>query len=191
MGGKLTGSSGASGIHGGQAIADRLTELANGVKSPIDTDRGLAARLRYLTKSSAGYDAMNQAGLDVTARTFMAWLAEEQTPTKANLARIEAAYADLHSRNMAASLKKRLDKNGRGTRIEIHPVNQADVPVEKQRELHIRKVNVRPPDWNRLIDQWAARDIAAMSTTWQQVAADALGTDWNAYVSVSHIGFGA
>ncbi|MEV0344054.1 hypothetical protein AB0H49_34095 [Nocardia sp. NPDC050713] len=191
MGGKITGSAGASGIPGGQAIADRLTELAEGVRSPITTDRGLAARLRYLTKSSAGYDAMNQAGLDVTARTFTAWLAEEQTPNKANLARIEAAYVDLHNRNMAASLKKRLDNNGRGTRIEIHPIDQTGVPVQHQRDLHIRKVNIRPPDWNRLIDQWATHDIDAMNSTWQQIAADTLGTDWNAYESVDHIGFGA
>ncbi|WP_227985581.1 hypothetical protein [Nocardia spumae] len=96
MGGKINGGSGASGIPGGKAIADRLTELAEGVKSPIHYRSGLAARLRYLTKSSAGYDAMNAAGIDVTARTMMAWLAEERTPNAANLARIEAAYTDLH-----------------------------------------------------------------------------------------------
>lgn len=191
MGGKITGSSGASGIPGGKAIADRLTELAGGVKSPIDTDRGLAARLRYLTKSSAGYDAMNAAGLDVTARTMMAWLAEERTPNAANLARIEAAYTDLHNRNMAASLKKRLDNSGRGTRIEIHPVDQTAVPPEQQRDLRMRKVNVRPVDWGRLVDQWAAGDIDGMNDTWQVLAADALGTDWNAYDVVDHIGFGA
>jgi hypothetical protein len=191
MGGKITGSSGASGIPGGKAIADRLTELAGGVKSPIDTDRGLAARLRYLTKSSAGYDAMNAAGLDVTARTMMAWLAEERTPNAANLARIEAAYTDLHNQNMATSLKKRLDNSGRGTRIEIHPVDQTAVPAEQQRDLRMRKVNVRPVDWGRLVDQWAAGDIDGMNDTWQVLAADALGTDWNAYDVVDHIGFGA
>ncbi|MGW0163546.1 hypothetical protein ACWDUN_29915 [Mycobacterium sp. NPDC003323] len=191
MGGKITGGSGAKGIPGGQAISDRLTELAEGVKSPVTTDRGLSARLRYLTKSSAGYDAMNQAGIDVTARTFMAWLAEEQTPNKANLAKIEAAYTDLHNRNMAASLRKRLDNNGRGTRIEIHPIDQTGVPVEQQRDLRVRKVNVRPADWHQLIDQWAAKDLDAMNSTWQHLAADSLGTDWHAYESVSHIGFGA
>jgi hypothetical protein len=191
MGGKLTGGSGASGILGGKAIADRLTELAEGVKSPIDTDRGLAARLRYLTKSSAGYDAMNAAGIDVTSRTLMAWLAEERTPNPVNLARIEAAYVDLHNRNMAASLKRRLGSGGRGTRIEIHPVDQAAVPAEHQRDLRMRKVNVRPPDWGRLVDQWAAGDIGGMNETWQVLAADTLGTDWNAYEVVDHIGFGA
>lgn len=191
MGGKITGGSGASGIPGGKAIADRLTELADGVRSPITTDRGLSARLRYLTKSSAGYDAMNAAGLDVTARTFMSWLAEERTPTRANLARIEAAYDNLHRRNMAASLKKRLDNSGRGTRIEIHPVDQTAVPAEHQRDLRMRKVNVRPRDWAQLVDQWAAGDIDAMNDTWHVLAADTLGTDWNAYDVVDHIGFGA
>lgn len=191
MGGKITGGSGASGIPGGKAIADRLTELADGVKSPITTDRGLAARLRYLTKSSAGYDAMNAAGIDVTARTMMAWLAEERTPNAANLAKIEAAYTDLHNRNMAASLRKRLDNRGRGTRIEIHPVDQTAVPAEQQRDLQIRRVNVRPADWGRLVNQWAAGDIDGMNDTWQALAADTLGTDWNAYSVVDHIGFGA
>lgn len=191
MGGKITGGSGASGIPGGQAIAARLTELANGVKSPVDTDRGLAARLRYLTKSSAGYDALDRAGLDVTARTMMAWLAEERTPNAANLARIEAAYTDLHNRNMAASLRKRLGNSGRGTRIEIHPVDQTAVPTEHQRELQMRRVNVRPADWGRLVNQWAAGDIGGMNETWQVLAADTLGTDWNAYDVVDHIGFGA
>lgn len=191
MGGKLTGGSGADGIPGGQAIANRLTELANGVKSSVDTDRGLAARLRYLTKSSAGYDAMNTAGINVTPRTLMAWLAEERTPNPANLARIDAAYTDLHNRNMAASLKRRLASGGRGTRIEVHPVDQTAVPAEQQRDLQIRKVNIRPPDWHQLVNHWAVGDIAALDTTWEQIAADTLGTDWNAYRSVSHIGFGA
>lgn len=191
MGGKITGSSGAEGISGGKAISDRLTELAEGVKSPITNDRGLSARLRYLTKSSAGYDAMDAAGLDVTARTFTAWLAEERTPTAANLAKIEAAYDRLHAQNMAASLKRRLDNGGRGTRVEIHPVDQTSVPIEQQRDLKIRKVTVAPEDWRNLVDQWAADDITAMQNTWASVAADTLGTDWHAYESVSHIGFGA
>lgn len=191
MGGKITGGLGASGIPGGKAIAERLTELAQGVKSPVDTDRGLAARLRYLTKSSAGYDAMNAAGIDVTPRTLMSWLAEERTPNRANLAKIDAAYTDLHNRNMAASLKKRLDNSGRGTRIEIHPIDQTAVLPGHQRELQIRKVNIRPPGWGQLVDQWAAGDIDAMNDTWQVLAADTLGTDWNAYNMVDHIGFGA
>jgi hypothetical protein len=191
MGGKITGSSGATGIPGGQAISNRLDELVEGIRSPITTDRGLAARLRYLTKSSAGYDAMNTAGLDVTARTFMAWLAEERTPNQANLARIEAAYTDLHNRNMAASIRKRLDNSGHGTRIEIHPIDQTTVPTEHQRALRIRKVNIRPAEWGRLVDQWAASDIPGMNDTWQALAADTLGTDWNAYNVVDHIGFGA
>lgn len=191
MGGKITGSAGASGIGGGEAIAARLTELAGGIKSPISSERGLAARLRYLTGSPAGYQAMEQAGLNVTSRTLTAWLAEEREPNKANLARIEAAYTDLHNRNMAASLKKRLDNNGRGTRIEIQPADQTNVPVEKQRDLHIRRVNILSDGWNRLVDQWAAHDISAMNDTWQGVAADTLGTDWNAYELVTYIGFGA
>lgn len=190
-GGKLTGSSGADGIGGGQAIADRLSELAEGVRSPVTSDRGLSARLRYLTKSSAGYEAMDRAGLDVTPRTFTAWLSEDRTPNAANLAKIETAYTDLHNHNMASSLKRRLDADGRGTRIEVHPVDQTGVAPELQRDLPIRRVTVAPEDWRRLVDQWAAGDLAAMHATWATVAADTLGSDWAAYELVDHIGFGA
>ncbi|MFE7343404.1 hypothetical protein [Streptomyces griseus] len=54
----------------------------------------------------------------------MAWLAEERTPSRANLARLDAAYWDLRRRNVAADLKYRLNNNGRGTRAEVSPVDQ-------------------------------------------------------------------
>ncbi|SCE62021.1 hypothetical protein [Streptomyces sp. OspMP-M43] len=54
----------------------------------------------------------------------MAWIAEERTPNRANLARLDAACWDLRIRNVAADLKRRLDNNGRGTWGEINPVNQ-------------------------------------------------------------------
>lgn len=46
----------------------------------MDSDRGLAARLRCLTKTDAGYEAMDRAGIHVSPRTLMAWLAEERAP---------------------------------------------------------------------------------------------------------------
>ncbi|WP_227985540.1 hypothetical protein [Nocardia spumae] len=52
-------------------------------------------------------------------------------------------------------------------------------------------MNVRPADWGRLVGQWAAGDIDGMNDTWHVLAADTLGTDWNAYNVVDHIGFGA
>jgi hypothetical protein len=127
MAGKITGAYGAKGKPGGEAIAERLTELAGGIKSSAASERGLEARLKYLTNSPAGYQAMERAGISVTPRTLIAWLAGDRDPNKANRGRIDAAYADMRRRNVAKSMKKRLSNNGRGTRVEVHPVNQGGV----------------------------------------------------------------
>src|SRR5881392_1256392 len=107
MAGKITGAFGAKGKPGGEAIAERLTELAGGIKSSATSERGLEARLKYLTNSPAGYAAMERAGISVTPRTLIAWLAGDRDPNKANRGRLDAAYADLRRRNVAKSLKKR------------------------------------------------------------------------------------
>ncbi|QRV46006.1 hypothetical protein I6J41_35060, partial (plasmid) [Streptomyces californicus] len=61
-------------------------------------------RVRYLTKTDAGYEAMDRAGVHVSPRTLMAWLAEERKPrSKAMLARVDAAYWDLRRRNVAGT----------------------------------------------------------------------------------------
>lgn len=188
---KITGKYNAKGTPGGEAISNRLTELAGGIKSSASSERGLEARLKYLTNSPAGYQAMERAGISVTPRTLIAWLAGDRDPSKANRARLDAAYGDLRHRNVAKSLKKRLSNNGRGTRVEVHPVNQGSVPIPRQRDLTVRKVNIRPNQWDRLVDQWAAGDVDGMNDEWDEIAADALGSEWAAYSSVAAIGFGA
>ncbi|SBV03928.1 hypothetical protein YW3DRAFT_07159 [Streptomyces sp. MnatMP-M77] len=71
---------------------------------------------------------MDRAGIHVSPpRTLMAWLAEERTPNRANLARLDVAYWDLRRRNVATDLEHRLNNHGRGTRVEINPVNQTVV----------------------------------------------------------------
>lgn len=188
-GGKVNGNWGAKGKPGGEAISDRLTELAGGIKSSADSERGLEARLKYLTNSPAGYQAMERAGISVTARTLIAWLSGDRDPNKANRSRIDSAYADLRRRNVAKSLKKRLNNNGRGTRVEVHPVNQGSVPSLNQRSLDVRRFTVRK--WDRLVDQWSAGDVLGMNSEWEDMAADELGSQWGAYVMVGAIGFGA
>jgi len=188
---KIDGKYGASGKPGGEAIAERLTELAGGIKSSASSERGLEARLKYLTNSPAGYQAMERAGISVTPRTLIAWLSGDRDPNKANRARLDAAYADLRHRNVAKSLKRRLNNNGRGTRVEVHPITQAGVTPSRQRDLNVRKVNIRPSQWDRLVDQWAAGDMDGMNNEWEDIAEDTLGSEWGAYTSVSAIGFGA
>ncbi|MFE6872848.1 transcriptional regulator [Kitasatospora sp. NPDC057692] len=151
----------------------------------------MEARLKYLTNSPAGYQAMERAGISVTPRTLFAWLAGDRDPNKANRSRIDAAYRDIRRRNIAKSLKKRLANNGRGTRVEVHPLDQGRVPNQNQRALNVRRINIRPGQWGHLVDAWARGDIAEMDAIWEGIAEDAIGSDWGAYVMVAGVGFGA
>ncbi|WP_331756777.1 transcriptional regulator [Streptomyces sp. NBC_01506] len=191
MAGKITGAFGAKGKPGGEAISDRLTELAGGLKLSAANERGLEARLKYLTNSPAGYQAMERAGIGVTPRTLIAWLSGDRDPNKANRSRLDAAYGDLRRRNVATSMKKRLNNNGRGTRVEVHPLSQGGVIPSRQRALGVRNINIRPSRWDRLVDQWAPGDVDGMNSEWEDIAEDELGSEWGAYTQVSTIGFGA
>ncbi|WP_331735661.1 transcriptional regulator (plasmid) [Streptomyces anulatus] len=183
------GKYGADGAPGAEALGIAMEKMVHGIASPVDSDRGLAARLNYLTKSDAGYEAMDRAGVHVSPRTLMAWLAEERTPNKANLARLDAAYWDLRRRNVAADLKHRLNNNGRGTRVEINPVNQGGVEQKYRRDLSSRSVNVRGV-WDRAVDAWMDDDLAELDAVWDEVL-DLIGSDYDGYSYVSSIGWSA
>ncbi|MET8182475.1 transcriptional regulator [Streptomyces sp. NPDC005336] len=180
----------ARGVHGWVALAEGIDRMVTGIESPVDSERGLAARLRYLTASDAGYEAMDRAGIHVRPRTLIAWLAEEQTPSKANLARLDTAYWDLRRRNVAADIKRRLNNRGRGTRIEIDPVDQSAVERRHQRDLATRDINVRRV-WDRTVDAWIAEDTGELEAIWDDIIQSSLGTDWDAYTHVSSIGWAA
>lgn len=193
MGGKMTGDKGARGISGGEAISRRLDDLAGTIKSDVGSERGLEARLKYLTNSPRGYAAMERAGIDVKPRTLIAWLSGDRDPNKANLGKIEKAYRSLRRQNIARSMKRRLSKNG-GTRVEVHPADQSGVKAQHRRNLDrdsIRRIRVRPSEWERLVDAWTAGDIPEMDAIWEGIAKDGIGSEWGAYVMVSGIGFGA
>ncbi|MFE1935959.1 transcriptional regulator [Streptomyces sp. NPDC059474] len=181
----------ARGVHGGVALAGGIDRMVTGIQSPVDSERGLAARLRYLTASDAGYEAMDRAGIHVRPRTLIAWLAGEQAPSKANLARLDAAYWDLRRRNVVADLKRRLTNSGRGTRIEIDPVDQSRVQHRHQRDLQTRNINVRGAIWDRAVDAWIAEDTQELEAIWDDIIQSTLGTDWDAYTHVSSIGWAA
>ncbi|MEU4924593.1 transcriptional regulator [Streptomyces parvus] len=183
------GKYGADGAPGGEALGVAMEGMVRGISSPVDSERGLAARLNYLTKSDAGYEAMDRAGVHVSPRTLMAWLAEERTPNKANLARLDAAYWDLRRRNVAADLKARLNNEGRGTRVEINPVNQIGVPQKYRRDLAPRSVNVRGV-WDRAVDAWMDDDLDELDAVWDEVL-DLIGSDYDGYSYVSSIGWSA
>jgi hypothetical protein len=190
-GGKASGAFGAQGQSGGEAISARLDQLATeaGVK-------GFRARVEYLTKSAAGQDAMIAAGIDLnnrsTRRTVLGWLSDPDATTSAKYRQaVDRAYSDRRRETMKAKLKDRLSNGGRGTRVEVHPVNQSAVPVQHQRDLNMRRVNVRPSQWDQLVDAWATGNTAGMDAIWEGIAADTIGSEWGAYVMVSSVGFGA
>ncbi|WP_127469609.1 transcriptional regulator [Streptomyces sp. B27] len=183
------GKYGAAGAPGAEALGIAMEGMVRGIASPVDSERGLAARLNYLTKSDAGYEAMDRAGIHVSPRTLMAWLAEDRTPNRANLARLDAAYWDLRRRNVAADLKARLNNGGRGTRVEINPVNQAGVEQKYRRDLAPRSVNVRGV-WDRAVDAWMDDDLAELDAVWDEIL-DLIGSDYDGYSYVSSIGWAA
>ncbi|MFR9673691.1 transcriptional regulator [Streptomyces sp. TR02-1] len=179
----------ARGVRGADALGAGIENMVTGIHSPANTDRGIAARLRYLTASTAGYAAMERAGVTVTPRTLFAWLAEERMPNAANRRRLDAAYWDLRRHNVAADLKRRLAVRG-GTRVEIDPVDQTAVDRRHRRDLATRRLTVRPRHWNAAVDAWLADDDEALDAVWDDVIHD-LGSDYDSYSYISSLGWHA
>ncbi|MET8858666.1 transcriptional regulator [Streptomyces sp. NPDC004579] len=182
------GKYGASGVKGHELVARQLESYVNYIATPITTDRGLLARLHYLTRTVHALAAAREAGLSVTDRTIAAWLDEERRPSKKNLAAIEDAYRTVRRRNVARYLLARLNREGRGTRVEFHPLNQSRVNRPLQRVLEFRTLNVR--NWDRVVDAWAAGDDRALDDAWIDKIVD-LGSQWGQYEYVTSIGFAA
>ncbi|MFD6243428.1 MULTISPECIES: transcriptional regulator [Streptomyces] len=180
----------ARGQEGWEALAQGIEDMVTGISSSVETERGLAARLRYLTTSDTGYEAMDRAGIHVTPKTLMAWLAEEVIPNRANRTRLDAAYWDLRRQNVAADLKRRLNNDGRGTRLEVNGVDQSAVERRHQRDLPPRSVNVRGI-WDRAVDAWLAEDEHELDAIWDEILVNHFGSDRDKYSKVSSIGWSA
>ncbi|MFE6667579.1 transcriptional regulator [Streptomyces sp. NPDC057697] len=181
------GKFGARGIKGSDAVARKLDELSGGIVTPVTVRRGLMARLHYLTRTEHSRRAARDAGLTVTDRTLKAWLEEKRRPSHANLARIDAAYRQVRRHNVARHLLRRLNAGG-GTRVEIHPLNQSQVPRPLQRMVEYRTMNVRR--WDRIVEAWETGDQQGLDDSWEDVIVD-LGSQWGQYEYVTNIGFAA
>ncbi|MFJ3421919.1 transcriptional regulator [Streptomyces sp. NPDC086082] len=187
--GKGFGRYGAAGVSGGAALAYQLDErAANKGLSPISHPYGLAIRLRYLAWDEQGLAWLRLAQLTVTERTIARWRTGQQHPLPANLKKIDQAFWACRRHNLVGYFKQRLWDDGRGTRIEIHPVDQQHVAPNRRRALNIRTINVRT-DWRRVVDAWNSGDQQALDDAWNSIA-DGLGSDHDAYRHVSRIGFG-
>ncbi|WP_138957293.1 transcriptional regulator [Streptomyces sp. YIM 121038] len=183
------GKYGARGIKGHEAVARQLDRLAGFIATPITVRRGLVARLHYLTRTERSREAAREAGLTVTDRTVKAWLEGKRSPSKRNLERIEAAYRAVRRRNVARYLLARLNRDGRGTRVEFHPLNQSQVERPRQRVVEFRTLNVR--HWDRIVEAWVRGDGASLDEAWVDDAVVDLGSQWGQFEYVSNIGFAA
>ncbi|WP_330309776.1 MULTISPECIES: transcriptional regulator [unclassified Streptomyces] len=183
------GKYGAHGLKGHEAVARRLDALAGFVATPVTVRRGLLARLHYLTRSDHARAAARDAGLTVTDRTVRAWLDGRRSPSGENLDRIEAAYRTVRRHNVARYLLARLNREGRGTRVEFHPLNQSRVPRPRQRVIEYRTLNVR--HWDRIVQAWVEDDDEALDDAWVNDVVVDLGSQWGEYEYVTNVGFAA
>ncbi|MCX4391425.1 transcriptional regulator [Streptomyces sp. NBC_01767] len=183
------GRFGARGIKGSDAVSRQLDDLAVGIVTPVTAKRGLLARLHYLTKTNHSLAAAKDAGLTVTDRTLQAWLEGTRRPSKANLERIDTAYRTVRRRNVARHLLARLNREGRGTRVEFHPLNQSQVARPLQRMVGYRTMNVRR--WDQIVEAWAAGDVQGLDDEWTTDVLPDLGSQWGQYEYVTNIGFAA
>ncbi|MGW6214985.1 transcriptional regulator [Streptomyces sp. NPDC055109] len=180
---------GAVGIPGGTALARQLDErAANNGLPPISHPQGLAIRLRYLAWDEQGLAWLRLAQVTVTERTITRWTTARQRPLLTSLKRIDQAFWACRRHNLVDYFKQRLWNDGRGTRIEIYPVDQQHVAPNRRRDLNMRTINVRT-DWRRVVDAWNLGDQQALDAAWDSIA-DSLGSHRDAYRFVSRIGFG-
>jgi hypothetical protein len=164
------GKYGARGIKGHEAVARQLDSYLHYIATPVTSERGLLAGLHYLTRTGHALVAGRAAGLTVTDRTLAAWLAGIRRPSKKNLTAIDDAYRTVRSHNVARHLLMRLNREGRGTRVEIHPLNQSGVNRPLQRVVEFRQLNIR--GWESIIEAWATGDDRALDDAWIEKIVD-------------------
>lgn len=95
----------------------------------------------------------------------------------------------MRRRNVARYLLGRLSREGRGTRVEFHPLNQSQVTRPHHRVVEFRTLNVR--HWDRIVEAWAAADDQALDDVCINEAVVDPGSQWGQYGYVTTIGFAA
>jgi hypothetical protein len=89
---------------------------------------------------------------------------------------------------VARYLLDRLNHEGRGTRVELHPLNQSQVDRPRQRIVEYRSLNIR--HWDAVVRAWADGDSQALDEAWIEQIVD-LGSQWGQYEYVTNVGFAA
>lgn len=182
---------GARGMKGGEALIMELNRIVyqSGISSPLTSRRGRNARLRYLN-SAKGREALREQG--VTDRAMKSWFKGKASPSAENLQKLDNAYWTRRRENLIRSgwLKRHLENNGAGRRMEIYPIDQSAVVEGRSRpNVSERSITVRYV-WGDLVDAWADQDDGMMDEIWEDIISD-LDSDWTAYAYVSSVGIGA
>lgn len=181
---------GAQGLSGAQALAGELDRIARegAIASPVTTNRGLSARLRYLN-SRPGREVLAEHG--ISARLLRSW-ERGARPSAPKLDAVDRAYQERRRDNLVRSgaLKRLLDNDGRGRRIEVYPIDQTAVDEQYRRpNLSERSVQARYV-WDDMVDAWGKHDLDTLDEIWDDIITD-LDSDYAAYAYVGSIGIGA
>lgn len=164
-------------MRGGEALRRQLDVKASAIQAQTGA-KGWHAQLRYLTRSQVGRDAMTRV---YSPRTLVAWLAEDRAPTRANQAAIQRAYNTRRKPAVAEALKRILNNDGNGTRVEVHP--EESIWTD-----HLDVQTIEITEWDDIIDAWSDGDYDDMNEIWEGIADDDLYPP-GGYYHVSHLGF--
>lgn len=189
----------ARGLKGGEALAREIERIAQelaahgGIATPVDRPRGRNARLHYLD-SPAGRDALARHG--ISPRLIKSWETGGR-PSARKLQALDDAYREMRHTNVRKygrkNIVERLDNSGQGTRMEIYPVDQSQVPESRRRDLEPiaqeRSLQVRYV-WADAVTGWAEGDETLLGDVWEDIIAD-LDSDWAAYSYVGAVTLGA
>ncbi|MFE5562887.1 hypothetical protein [Streptomyces sp. NPDC056544] len=93
------------------------------------------------------------------------WTRGKATPSPVSRERIDAAYWWRRRENLIRSgwLARHLDNDGRGSRMEIYPVDQSHVDAKYSRPFSDRSITVRYI-WPDLVHAWATRNATLVAS---------------------------
>lgn len=131
------------------SLGEQLLEEWGGGRKKSFTAKGWHAQISKLTEARGGDNAARAAGLDVSHRTLLAWLAETQEPTPANRARIARAYEFL-----AGGWDPAIEQHDHWITGSI--VTGAD---DRTRTLRVEAYENGPRSWARIRERYQSGDL--------------------------------
>ncbi|WNO62398.1 hypothetical protein RPQ02_40260 [Streptomyces sp. AM2-3-1] len=179
------GELGAKGIEGGRALAASLDRrVFDDVAWTRSEQERLKQAVKYLSVKKGAAAALQAHHITADPAALTQWLSPDHAPSLDVQQGVQHAFRDLRRRNIAPWLTRYLNA-GRGTRIEIQPVDQEHVEARHRRPLRVREKNIYR--WDPIVQAWASQDSLEMEHLWEW-AISALGSDYHSYLYVERIG---